>query len=371
VIAGLLKKVFIKRKKMRRASSVILFLFLIGGSGCVQKAVSVKNQTAEAAPWNYERISGYMSNVPGIRKMERWNGSVGEGIRIETEHYQIFTTLTDPLMLRQAPSFVESAYRAYQGQVPDLTNGTEKFKVYLFGDRKDWEQYTRETTGPMASTYLKIQRGAYALDGVCVAYNIGRKQTFSVLGHEGWHQFNQRYFKYRLPSWLDEGVATLFETCQYRQGQFEFRPQDNLMRLGTLRQVLQQNRMIPLSELIALNPGQVLDGYGSDGDAVMAFYAQNYAMVRFLREYDYGRRLESYHNLLLGGLRGNWPIESYLAQMAGDRNVPLTVAWNSRVSPQLFEMYIGKDVAAMEEQYLRYCGDIVYRIRLKGEMQKK
>jgi len=350
------------------SGAVILWLFIFN-FGCVQNAVVKEGQNAETAKWDYERISGYMANVPGIRGMKPWDNPHGQGVCIETEHYRIFTTLTDPLMLRQAPSFVESAYQAYESQVPDKIECVEKFKVYLFDDRKGWEQFTRVFTGPDAGIYLKIQRGAYAKDGVCIAYNIGRKQTFSVLGHEGWHQFNQRYFAYRLPSWLDEGVATLFETCRYNQGVFEFRPQDNLMRLGTLRQIVQQGRMIPLAELITLDPGQVLDGYGSDTDAVMSFYAQNYALVRFLREYDYGRRLTNYHNLLLGGLRGNWPIEPYLAQTAANRNVPLTIAWNSRVSPQLFSMYIGGDIGAMEEQYQRFCSDIVYRVRLQGEMQ--
>jgi hypothetical protein len=354
---------------MRIASCLLFLSLLIYGSGCVQSTAAKPEQNGDAVKWDYERISGYMANVPGIRGMKPWDNPHGQGICIETQHYQIFTTLVDPLMLRQTPSFVESAYQAYESQVPDKIECTEKFKVYLFGDRKGWEAFTRQFTGPDAEVYLKIQRGAYAKDGVCIAYNIGRKQTFAVLGHEGWHQFNQRYFKYRLPSWLDEGVATLFETCQYSQGVFEFHPQDNLMRLGTLRQIVQQRRMIPLAELITLNPGQVLDGYGGDNDAAMSFYAQNYALVRFLREYEYGLRLTNYHNLLLGGLRGNWPIEPPLAQMAADRNVPLTIAWNSRVSPQLFSMYISEDVETIESQYRKFCADIIYYVRLKEEMQ--
>ena len=44
-------------------------------------------------------------------------------------------------------------------------------------------------------------------DGVAVLYNIGTRDTFAIAAHEGWHQFSGRHFKYRLPSWLDEGVA--------------------------------------------------------------------------------------------------------------------------------------------------------------------
>jgi hypothetical protein len=344
---------------------LMVLLSLIVFGGCV------RNKTADAGPgeWDYSRIQGYMANVPGIRKMEPWDNTGRQGMCIETQHYQIYTTLLDPLMLRQTPSFVESAYEAYERQVPDVIECTQKFKVYLFNDRQGWETFTRQFTGPDAEVYMKIQRGAYAKDGVCVAYNIGRKQTFAVMGHEGWHQFNQHYFKYRLPSWLDEGVATLFETCQYKQGVFQFRPQDNLMRLGSLRKAVQQGQMIPADQLITLNPAQVIDGYNGNADSAMAFYAQTYAMVRFLREYEYGKRLTKYHNLLLGGLRGTWPIESVLARMAGDRGVPLTAAWNSRVSPILFNLYIDRDMELINSQYRQFCNDIVYHVRLREELQ--
>jgi hypothetical protein len=359
-----------RKTRMRITSGAVMLWLCVFNFGCVRHTVTEKNQNAQAVQWDYQRIHSYMANVPGIRGMERWDEAGVQGACIETEHYQVYTTLLDPLMLRQVPSFVESAYQAYESQVPDVIECTAKFKVYLFNDRQGWEAFTRQLTGPDAEVYLKIQRGAYAKDGVIVAYNIGRKQTSAVMGHEGWHQFNQHYFKYRLPSWLDEGVATLFETCQYKQGVFEFRPQDNLMRLGTLRKVIQERRMIPAARLITLNPAQVLEGYNGDGDAAMAFYAQNYAMVRFLREYGYGRRLIKYHNLLLGGLRGNWQIEPVLAEMSANRNVPLTVAWNSRVSPQLFAMYIDNDMETIENQYRQFCNEIVYHVRLREEIQQ-
>jgi len=90
---------------MRIATCVFFLSFLICCSSCVGPTAAKPNQDAETAKWDYERISGYMANVPGIRKMESWNDSGGQGVCIETEHYRIFTTLMDPLMLRQAPSF--------------------------------------------------------------------------------------------------------------------------------------------------------------------------------------------------------------------------------------------------------------------------
>ena len=101
-----------------------------------------------------------------------------------------------------------------------------------------------------ASIYLKIKKGAYYLNGSCVAYHIGREKTFSVLGHEGWHQFNSRHFNYRLPSWLDEGIALLFEKSKYNDGWFHFQPDKNINRLAALKKIMIENKMIPLQELI-------------------------------------------------------------------------------------------------------------------------
>jgi hypothetical protein len=341
--------------------------FLLAAMGAVCGCGNSRRTASRTATaWDTPRMIAYLQDQPGVRKIEPWNAET-PGLCITTDHYQIYTTLNDPLMLRQTPAFVESAYRAYESQLPNRIVAAEPFKTYLFAERNQWETFTRQLTGPDAEVYLKIQRGAYARDGVCIAYNIGRKQTFAILGHEGWHQFNQRYFRYRLPSWIDEGIATLFETCRYHQGIFEFRPQDNLLRLGTLKQTIQQKRLIPLAELITLNPGQVLSGYGSDQDAAMAFYAQNYALVRFLREYNYGIRLNNYHNLLLGGLNGKWPVEPALAEMAANRTIPLTVAWNQRISPALFAMYISEDMEEIETQYRAFCNEIVYRIQILHE----
>jgi hypothetical protein len=310
------------------------------------------------------RMSEYLRNEPAVKSVEPWKNSYHDGLIIQTEHYTLYTTLLEPLMLRQMPAFLESAYNAYQSQLPEPIPSGHPLEVYLFDTRSQWDNFTRSFAGDDSEVYLQIQRGAYTLNGIVVAYNIGRKQTFSVIGHEGWHQFNQRLFVYRLPSWLDEGVATLFETCRYSQGHFLFEPSRNLMRLGALKETLAQKQMIPLKQLIVLNPRQVLNDYSND-DTVVAFYAQNYALVRFLREYHYGLRLRKYHALLLGGANGTWPLQPDFAVVAADRTRPLTVGWNMQVSPVLFAYYIDPDINGLEAQYQDFCRKIVYHVQLK------
>ena len=185
-------------------------------------------------------------------------------------------------MLKQVPAFVETAYRDYQSQLPYPIETQIRFDIYLFDNRSQWENFTKTFTPRHWPMYMKIKKGAYYLNGSCVAYNIGRTRTFSVLGHEGWHQFCSRHFKYRLPSWLDEGIAQLFETSKYDKSNFIFTPGKNYNRLGALKIILQDNQMIPLKKLIMLNPGEVVLNDPKDKN-VMAFYAQSYALVRSLR----------------------------------------------------------------------------------------
>jgi hypothetical protein len=226
--------------------------------------------------------------------------------------------------------------------------------------------------------YLKIRAGAYYLNGACVAYNIGLERTFSSLGHEGWHQFNSRLFKYRLPSWLDEGIAMQFEVSEYDRGFFNFKSDRNGYRLGSLKKTFLNNKVIPLSTLIKLNPGEVVT---EGDDAVAAFYSQAYALVRFLREDDYGKHFAQYQKLLFDGLNGQWPLDERDVRIAADRNIPITVGWNSAVGKILFEHYIagqettvkknesdqgGTPFDKIEKQYLAFCRKIVYHVQIKN-----
>jgi hypothetical protein len=307
-----------------------------------------------------EGMGVYLSNLPAVRGVEAWPNRYGEGVTITTDHYFIHTTWLEPLILRQVPAFVESSYDAYQRQLPEPVETNIKFKVYLFAERGQWEDFTREFTGRLSEQYLKILKGAYYTKGACVAYNIGRSRTFGVIAHDGWHQFNSRLFSYRLPSWLDEGIATTFESPEYMKTHFDFN-NANLSRLSALRYTMANGNFISLRELLTLNPGYVVD----DSAAVAAFYAQSHALVRFLREYNYGFYIRRYHNLLLAGLRGDWPIEPELRRIAADRNIPLTGGFNAYVSTELFDIYIGRDVSTIEEQYRSYCFKLVSSLRPK------
>lgn len=317
-------------------------------------------QPGEACAAILERLQS--ERIPALLSVEPWENRYGPGLRLTTDHYEILSTTLEPLMLRMIPGFVESAHSGYNDQLPRPIETGNKFRIYLFADRQQWENFTYSFAGEQAPLFCRIKTGAYYLNGACVVYDIGLKRTLSAIGHEGWHQFNSRHFRYRLPSWLDEGVAMLFETSTYKDGLFHFDPGGNIQRLGALKETLGNASRIPLAELVATSPGEVLAT--DQTEAVLAFYSQSYALVRFLREAGYGRHLLSYQRLLWDGLSGEWPLEESAGVTAEDRNLPRTVPWNRMVGPQLFAHYISRDMAGLEQDYLTFCHHLVDRLAI-------
>jgi hypothetical protein len=296
-------------------------------------------------------------NPPELTAIEVWNNEYGPGLKLTTAHYEIFTTLLKPLMLRESIEIIESAYKAYNLQLPEPIETRNKFVIYLFADRRQWEAFTNNFAGEQVEIFRRIKAGAYCHNGACVAYDIGSERTFSVLAHEGWHQFSSRHFKFRLPSWLDEGVAMLFEVQRAEDGTFGFEPAKNAYRLDALKKTMSKNKMLPLRDLIVTTPGDVLAT--DQTEAVMGFYSQSYALIRFLREADGGKRLDVYRRLLADGLRGNWPLDKVNRKIAADRNIPRNILWNRVVSLVLFREYVGDDYESVEKEYMVFCRQIV------------
>jgi hypothetical protein len=340
-----------------RQLALTWIIMIFGLAGCESDNISMTEAGAGRIE-TYADMVAYLQNqdLPALESVEVWENGHWPGLRLTTAHYEIFTTLLKPSMLGRVPGFVESAHQGYNSQLPEHIETSTKFIIYLFAGRRQWEDFTRAFAGEQAEIFCRIKAGAYYHNGACVAYDIGAERTFSVLGHEGWHQFNGRHFKYRLPSWLDEGLAMLFEVHDTENGTFYFDPAKNAYRLDALRKTLSRDKMIPLEELIATNPGDVLATDQAEG--AMAFYSQSYALVRFLREAGYGQRLSTYHQLLADGLRGYWPLDEVSKRIATDRNMPRTILWNHIVGLLLFQDYIGDDFGRIEAEYLAFCRQI-------------
>ena len=111
---------------------------------------------ASEDPWTSSRAS-HVSVLP--EDAESWTFEGTEGRIIETEHYRVYTTVNDALLLEKLPALLETAYEHYSAFLPSDKVDEEPLEIYLFGRRSEWEAYTRENMGSAAETYLKIRAG--------------------------------------------------------------------------------------------------------------------------------------------------------------------------------------------------------------------
>ena len=275
------------RSHILQASLILIVAAVALSCGCV----------ARQSQWT----SSQASHRPTIPEGEPWSYYDSEGLLIETEHFKIYTTAKDPLLLEKLPEFLEGAYERYLAFLPPAEDDEEPLVVYLFGQRGDWETYTQENTGPLAETYLKIRAGAYSHNGTCVAYMLDRYHTFGVLAHEGFHQFCHRRLGHRIPAWMEEGLACNFEAHIWRGGEPEFTPDLNEFRISSLERAIRNDWLFSLEELTGLQAGLAI---AMPAEKTATFYAQAWALTRFLQEGKNGKYRADFEQLLADAAKG-------------------------------------------------------------------
>jgi hypothetical protein len=284
--------------------------------------------------------------------VEGWSFRGEPARRIKSPHYLIYTTIDDPEITALLPQVMEGALAQYRKVAPGTSHSNEPMECYVFERRKEWEAFTRANTGNDASIYLQIRRGGYAIRDRYVSYYIGRYPTASVAAHEGWHQYVSRHFIGRLPPFVEEGLACMFEGVAWRTN--DTLPQWNLsinqVRVQALRRAVETNQLWPLEKVIAMHAGEVVE---ERGEKVDAFYAQAWCFARFLYESDNGR------------FRPN--LQKWLAETANGTVYDPTKThvrsggpWNRMGVKPMLVHYLNMDFGTIERMYQAYVRRVAF-----------
>ena len=283
-----------------------------------------------------------------------WAYDGREGVVIHTPHYDIYTTATDPAVRRRLPAVMEGALDQYHRLAPGVPLDGPPMRCFVFGTREQWADYTRRTTGADAYWYLKINRGGYAVRQEYVAYNVGEAATLTVAAHEGWHQFASRHFVGRLPPFLEEGVATMFEDLRWTGSDADGLPRWNLRvnrsRAEALQRAARGGYVFPLAQLIRMNAGSVVAGAGPQIDA---FYAQGWAFATFLWSADGGKYRPALRQLIDDVAAG---VVFDPTGVHRDARLP----WNPSGIRPMLEHYLGKPLEAIDVDYQRYVHKVAF-----------
>ncbi|MCH8006741.1 MAG: hypothetical protein IH888_11010 [Planctomycetes bacterium] len=279
---------------------------------------------------------------------EPWRFAGYEGQIITTPHYRVYTTLDRCRWLDRLGLFMERGLEHYSTAIVRLPKPRKHLKTYLFSTRNQWEAKTRQLLLSRAPDFLTLGRGGYTTRATSVLYYIGRSDTLSIAAHEGWHQYTQRTFKYPLPVWLEEGLATYMEGyVSDPYGLPKFRSWANLERYHTLRDAVGHGRLIPLGELFLRRPESFLS---SGKNRLLIYYGQVWALTHFLMEGEQGRYRGDLQQLLLEAAGVRTAASGHLR----DRRHRA----RSRLGPAVVQAYFNHDLGAFETQYLHFVRQI-------------
>ncbi|MCC6678505.1 MAG: hypothetical protein IT436_15325 [Phycisphaerales bacterium] len=282
---------------------------------------------------------------------EAWTFGREEGRVIRTDSYRLFTTENESILTSRMPTFMEQALDAYTSSLGGLPRPPVPLDTYLMANRPQWARLTQSLMGQQSDIYLKIQRGGFTAQGRAVLYDIGTHDTFSLVAHEGWHQYTQRTFRQPLPTWLEEGIAAYMEGFRWDPDFPEypnFRGWANIERFDQLRKAAQENRLVGLDVLLSQAPQELLS---QGGDGALTFYAQAWAAVHFLREGEGGKYREGLERLLRDAADGTVAdrLTAELGVAAGRSYLM------RRRGPELFRVYFNKDMSAASKEFEQFC----------------
>lgn len=109
----------------------------------------------------------------------------------------------------------------------------------------------------------------------------GRRNTWSTLNHEAFHQYIFYLYGSLSPhSWYNEGTGDFFAGYQYKHKKFKIKRFD--WRLGRVQGMLKEKRYVPLQEIVRFTQGEY---YGTSDykTTIGDHYAQGWSFIYFLR----------------------------------------------------------------------------------------
>ena len=283
---------------------------------------------------------------------EPWSFLGHDGVILVTEHFRVRTTVDHASVRDRLPAFLEAHLRHATTSLGGLPEPSSPMQVDLLQDRRQWVARIRQVLGEHSRTWELLGRGGITTGGIAILPYVdahGRtRDTFTIAAHESWHLYTQNTFRGRLPTWLEEGIATWGEGWRSSRGVFRFDPSANWERARELRRAASRGRLMTLEEVLATTPRSMIE---SGHNRLLIWYAQVWALVRFLDEDDGGRRRASLHRLLAAAAEGR--LDVGLVETPADIR-----AW------------FGEDLAILEKQYAAWIERLVRPRAPRGAVRR-
>lgn len=310
-----------------------------------------------AAAWGAPGCSLRESKAlpPVEHEASTWQFRDRQGTLLKTEHYEVYTTVQDPVLLEALPQMMEASFAHYRSLVPAAQPPREPLRVYIFSRRNDWEHFTRRLTGPRAPEFLRVVHGGYSEAGVSVIEYTSNMTTFPIMGHEGFHQYLYTCVGRSAPAWLNEGLAVYCEGLRWSGGRVnQLDAWNNPFRRNALADALVRDKLYPLRELLRINAGHVI---GTNAERIATYYGQLWGLMLYLKEGEGGRYAEPFAELCTRLATSDLDPHVRAAQ--------LTHAAPLSHGEAVFSAFITPDFDAFEAGFREFLTDRLYTSRRK------
>lgn len=314
-----------------------MLAMLVVGCATSQKSQSLGEWSGPAAPASV--------------RVEPWKyGSAPVARKLVTPNYAIYTTLADDELVMSVAQLMEGAQTQYRKLAPQVPGSAKPLECYIFSNRNEWADFTRQIAGADAKIYLMITRGGYAVGDRFVAFFLGDRGTYSVAAHEGWHQYVARNFKGRIPPFLEEGIACMFENVDWAGKVPRFNLSINAARTQALRHSIESKELWPLAELCTMHAGQIVH---LPPERIEAFYAENWAFARFMWEAENAKYRPAFQAFLADTARGS-------VRDGQGRHRPLGPDWHPDLAGPTLEAYLQMPLPEIDAAFQAFMHQVAY-----------
>jgi hypothetical protein len=197
---------------------------------------------------------------------------------IRTRHYEMHTDLPDELV-KDFAGRMDVMYDEYARRLSEFKPpaDAQSLPVYLFAKHADYIAFTHSdhTAGvfwPGENSYL-----ASFLEGQ------GREQMRHTLQHEAFHQFAHFVVSPKIPTWLNEGIAELYNDAIWTGSRYiiaEIYPR----RVRRINEDLRNHSFVHFEKMISMDHKTWNESLGAKDETATTYYNQAWAMVYFLTQ---------------------------------------------------------------------------------------
>lgn len=212
--------------------------------------------------------------------------------------YELLTDVEDPDLFDLLGSAAVAAEESYFVRYGRLPSGDPLRSVILFAREADYRRFAESVDVPGQADVHVGHAGA----GLLAFYLEGRdrNELVATLVHEICHLLNNRALAWRLPPWLEEGLATDLGSvwmesspavASARRSLEVQSPESRLMLLDDIR----QTGKLPSSQTLMYADQEA---FYENGKRMSYTYAHSFALVRYLLDGGDGRHADGFREFL-------------------------------------------------------------------------